>query len=75
LLPEEDISGELSYNWSCDDGDITETSEDGSMIAWTAPDASGYVTVTVIVSDIADNMVSKNIILHVVTCSRCTFGC
>jgi hypothetical protein len=71
----EDISGELSYNWSCDDGDITETSEDGSMIAWTAPDASGYVTVTVIVSDIADNMVSKNIILHVVTCSRCTFGC
>lgn len=71
----EDTSVELSYNWSCDDGEITEISEDGSMIAWTAPDASGYVTVTVIVSDIANNMVIKNMILHVVTCSRCTFGC
>ena len=70
-----DTDTELFYEWSCDGGEITEISEDGSMIAWTAPDAPGYVTVTVIVSDIADNMVSKNMILRVVTCSRCTFGC
>ena len=47
------------------------------MITWTAPKPSGSieVTVTVIVSDIAGNMVSKNISLNVVSCSACTFGC
>jgi hypothetical protein len=69
-----DTSGEVSYNWSCDGGGI---SEDGSMITWTAPNPSGSinVTVTVIVSDIAGNMASKNVILNVVSCSPCTFGC
>jgi hypothetical protein len=67
-----DTSGEVSYNWSCDGG---EMSEDGSMITWTAPNTSGYVTITVIVSDVADNMSSKNISLQVVSCSPCTFGC
>jgi len=67
-----DTSSEVSYNWSCDGGEI---SEDGSLITWTAPNTSGYVTITVIVSDVADNMSSKNISLNVVTCSSCTFGC
>jgi hypothetical protein len=70
-----DTSGEVSYNWSWDGGELSEVSEDGSMITWTAPNTSGYITVTVIVSDIAGNMVSKSIILDVVQCSACTFGC
>jgi hypothetical protein len=70
-----ETSGTVSYNWSCDDGEITEISEDGSMIAWIAPNK--YVEtmrVTVIVSDIAHSMATKNIILSVVSCSACTFG-
>jgi len=68
-----DTSGEVSYNWSCDDGEI---SEDGSMITWTAPNKYVEITtITVRVSDIAGNMISKNIILKVVACSGCTFGC
>ena len=67
-----DTSGEVSYNWSCDGGEL---SGEGSMITWTAPNTEGDVTVTVIVSDIAGNMASKNIILRVVPCSGCTFGC
>jgi len=70
-----DTSGEVSYNWSCDGGEISEIADDGSMITWTAPTTSGYVTITVIVSDIAGNMSSKNISLQVVSCSPCTFGC
>ena len=65
-------SGEVSYNWSCDGGEL---SGDDSLITWTAPNMAGYVTVTVIASDIADNRVRKSIILHVVNCSACTFGC
>jgi len=64
-------SGELVYEWSCDGGEI---SGEGSMITWTAPDASIEVTVTVVVIDVADNSVSKSIILNVVPCSACTFG-
>jgi hypothetical protein len=67
-----DTSGEVSYNWSCDGGEI---SGEGSLITWTAPNTSTDVTVTVIVSDTAHNMASKNIILTVVSCSKCTFGC
>ena len=69
-----DMSGEVSYNWSCDGGEI---SGEGSLITWTAPNPSGSadIAVTVIVSDIAGNMASKNIILNVVACSPCTFGC
>jgi hypothetical protein len=65
-------SGELVYEWSCDGGEIAG---EGSLITWTAPNTSVEVTVTVIVSDIAGNMASKNIILNVVNCSPCTFGC
>jgi len=69
-----DTSIELSYEWSCDGGEL---SGEGGMITWTAPNPSGSadVTVTVIVSDIASNMASKNVILNVVNCSPCTFGC
>ena len=65
-------SGELVYEWSCDDGEI---SGDGSMITWTAPDKTIKSTiVTVIVSDIAGNSVCKSIDFNVVSCSPCTFG-
>ncbi|MDH4269749.1 MAG: hypothetical protein OEV52_05570 [Dehalococcoidia bacterium] len=64
-------SDELVYEWSCDGGEI---SGDGSTITWTAPDVSSEVTVTVMVTDVADNRVTKSIILDVVSCSVCTFG-
>jgi hypothetical protein len=68
-----DTSIEVSYQWSCEHGQI---SGDGSIITWTAPNETlERTTITVIVSDIAGNMVSKNIILNVVNCSPCTFGC
>ena len=69
-----DTSPEVSYNWLCDGGEISEFFEDGSMITWTAPYASGYFTITVIVSDIAGNMASMYMSLNVVACSACTFG-
>ena len=69
-----DTGVELFYEWACDGGEISEVSEDGSMIAWTAPDTSREVIVTVIVSDIAGNMGSESVILEVVSCSPCTFG-
>ena len=62
----------LSYNWSCDGGEL---SGEGSQIIWTAPNASIDVTVTVIVSDVSGNMASKDLALDVVNCSPCTFGC
>lgn len=61
----------LSYEWSCTGGEL---SGDGSMVTWTAPNTQGKVTVTVIVSDIAGKMASKNLVLNVVSCSTCTFG-
>ena len=67
-----DTSSTVSYNWSCNGGEL---SGDGSLIVWTAPNISASVTVTVIVSDIASNMVSENIDIDVVSCSACTFGC
>jgi hypothetical protein len=69
-----DAGIQLSYEWSCDGGEIFETSQDGSMIAWTAPNTSRKVTITVTVSDIADNVASKNLVLSVAGCSTCTFG-
>ena len=67
-----DTSGELSYEWSCTGGEL---SGDGSLVTWTAPDAVGELTVTAAVSDIPGNIASKDLILSVVSCSRCTFGC
>jgi hypothetical protein len=69
-----DNSSVTSYNWSCDDGEI---SGEGSTITWTAPNPPGStdVTVTVMVSNIDGNVAVKDIILNVVNCSPCTFGC
>jgi hypothetical protein len=64
-------SGELVYEWSSNGGDISGT---GSLITWTAPDTSGYVTVTAKVFDGAANWVSKNVVFEVVDCSPCEFG-
>jgi hypothetical protein len=59
-------SGELVYDWSCDDGEI---SGEGSTISWTAPNKTSVkVTLTVIVSDAAGNSVGKNIVFHVPSC-------
>jgi len=70
-----DTTSTVSYNWSCDDGEISYISEGGSMITWTAPDYYVQSTkITVIVSDVADNKVSKSIVMYVVSCSPCTFG-
>jgi len=66
-----DTDIELSYEWSCDGGQF---SEEGSLVVWTAPNTSGYVTITATVSDIAGNMASKSLVLNVVSCSTCTFG-
>jgi len=66
-----DTSVGVSYDWSCDGGEI---SGEGSTITWTAPNESAYFTVTVIVSDVTDNKVSKSIVINVVSCSACTFG-
>jgi hypothetical protein len=69
-----DNSSVVSYNWSCDDGEI---SGEGSIITWTAPNPPGStdVTVTTIVSNIDGNVAVKDVILNVVNCSPCTFGC
>ena len=60
----------VSYNWSCEAGEI---SGEGSMITWTAPDTSGYFAVTIIASDVADNMVSESVVFYVVSCTACNF--
>ena len=67
-----DTNIELFYEWSCTGGEL---SGEGSLITWTAPNSPVEVTVTVMVSDIAGNRFSRNIILSVVSCSHCTFGC
>lgn len=69
-----DTGIEVSYEWSCTGGEISESFEDGSMIAWTAPDTSIEVTITGIVSDTDGNIASKDLFLNVVSCSTCTFG-
>jgi hypothetical protein len=64
-----DVGIELVYDWSWEDGTI---SGEGSMITWTAPDE--YIrrtTITVAVS----GMDFESVVLEVVTCSACTFGC
>ena len=69
-----DTSMELSYEWACDDGEL---SGEGSTITWTAPNPAGSidVTVTVMVSNIHGNVAIRDVILNVVNCSPCTFGC
>jgi hypothetical protein len=64
-------NGELVYEWSCNGGEISGA---GSLITWTAPDTSSYVTVTAKVFDGAANWVRKNVVFEVVDCSPCEFG-
>jgi len=67
-----DTSSEVSYEWSCEHGEI---SGEGSMITWTAPNETiTRTTVTVIVSDVVNNRVSKSIDFQVASCTSCTFG-
>jgi hypothetical protein len=63
-------SGELVYEWSCDDGEI---SREGSLITWTAPNTEVEVdvTVTVKVFDGIGNWVSKSVAFEVVFCETC----
>jgi hypothetical protein len=68
----QDTGIELFYEWSCTGGEL---SGEGSLVTWTAPNISVEVTVTVIVSDISNSMASENMILSVVPCSYCMFGC
>ena len=63
--------GELTYEWSSNGGEIFGS---GSVINWTAPDTSGYVTVTAKAFDDAGNWVRKNVVFEVVDCSPCEFG-
>jgi hypothetical protein len=65
------VSGELAYEWSCTGGEISGA---GSLITWTAPNTSGYVTVTAKVFDDAANWVRKNVVFEAVDCSPCEFG-
>jgi len=65
------MNGELVYEWSCNGGEIFGA---GSLITWTAPDTSGYVTVTVKVFDGVGNWVRKSIVFEVVSCSSCEFA-
>jgi hypothetical protein len=70
-----DTSGGVSYNWSCESGVISQISEDGSTITWTAPDETlDSTSIIVIVSDDAGNRVARGICLHVAACTSCTFG-
>jgi hypothetical protein len=64
-------NGGLTYEWSSNGGGISGA---GSVINWTAPDISGYVTVTAKVFDDAGNWVRRNVVFEVVDCSPCEFG-
>jgi hypothetical protein len=63
-------SGELVYEWSCTDGEI---SGQGSVITWTAPNLAGTDTMTVKVFDGLGNWVKKTVSLEVVPCAECAF--
>jgi hypothetical protein len=67
-----DTSIELFYEWSCTGGEL---SGHGSLITWTAPNTSAYVTITARVSDIGGHAASEDLTLNVVNCSPCVFGC
>jgi hypothetical protein len=70
-----DTSGEVFYDWSCDNGEISEIFEDGSTITWIAPNqTSVQATVTVTVSDAADNRVRKSIDFCVPFCACGSWG-
>jgi hypothetical protein len=65
-------SGELSYQWSSTDGEI---SGEGPVITWVSPNKlstsaeSINVTVTVIVSDGAGNTLIRDVVFHMASCT------
>ena len=65
-------SGQLSYQWSSTDGEI---SGEGSLATWISPDklsaGTAYinVTVTVDVSDGAGNSIVRSVIFHMASCT------
>jgi len=63
---------EFDYAWEYERGELVEISEDGSMITWTAPFTRGKLEITVTVTDVHSNSVSKTVELNVVSCS--SFG-
>jgi hypothetical protein len=68
-------TGELVYEWSCDDGVISEISEDGYMITWIAPNKTLVeATVTALVSDMDGNSVARSIVFHVPSCTCGSWG-
>jgi len=68
-------TGKLVYDWSCDYGQISEVSEDGATITWTAPnEKSVEVTITVVVSDVYGNSRANSAIFHVASCTCGTWG-
>ena len=64
-------NGDLTYEWSCNGGELSGL---GSVINWTAPDTSGYFTVTAKAFDDLGNWVGRNVVFEVVDCSPCEFG-
>jgi len=66
------ISSDLSYAWSCTDG---QTSGQGEMITWTAPDklstatVSIKATVTVTVCDETGNSIARSVVFHMASCT------
>jgi hypothetical protein len=62
----------FAYEWKWGRGEIVDVSEDGAMITWRAPYTRGELTITVTVTDINGNTVSRSVALKVVSCS--SFG-
>jgi len=60
--------GELSFDWSASEGDISGT---GCVVTWTAPSRKCSVTLSATVSDESGNVVSEEILFHVRTCRPC----
>ncbi|MFO7712206.1 MAG: PKD domain-containing protein [Dehalococcoidia bacterium] len=63
---------ELTYEWEWDGGEVSEISDDRTMMTWTAPDTREELTITVTVTDTHGDAVSRSIELKVVSCS--SFG-
>jgi len=61
-----DTNGGLVYEWVCTGGSV---SGEGSLITWSAPYTSDYLTVTVKVFDGVGNWVTKSVVFQVVTCT------
>lgn len=59
---------ELSYKWSADGGGI---SGQGSTVTWTAPLRGGEFTLTVAVSDGKGGVAIEQVVIKVITCSKC----